>query len=80
MTATSNQSWLTITGTSGGAISFSFTANTSISSRTAQITVLGQTVTVTQSADVPAAITKTAGDGQSYTGRPAVRHRTAGDA
>jgi DNA-binding beta-propeller fold protein YncE len=68
LTATSNQSWLTITGTSGGAIGFSFTANTSLSSRSAQITVLGQTVTVTQSADVPAVITKTAGDGQSAVG------------
>jgi hypothetical protein len=68
LTATSNESWLTITGTSGGAISFSFSANTSVSSRSAQITVLGQTVTVTQSGDVPAAITKTAGDGQSTTG------------
>jgi sugar lactone lactonase YvrE len=65
LTATSNQSWLTITGTSGGAIHFSFQANTSSSSRTATITVQGQTVKVTQSADVPTAITKTAGSGES---------------
>jgi len=42
LTATSNQSWLTITGTGGGAISFSFQANTSVNSRAAKITVLGQ--------------------------------------
>jgi hypothetical protein len=68
VSAASSQSWLTITGASGGAIGFSFSANTSLSSRSAPITVLGQTVTVTQSADVPAVITKTAGDGQSTTG------------
>jgi len=65
LTATSNESWLTITGTSGGLIGFSFSANTSVSSRSAQITVLGQTVTVTQSGDVPAAISKIAGYNQS---------------
>jgi arylsulfate sulfotransferase len=65
VTATSNQSWLTITGTSGGAIAFSFSANTGVSSRSAQITVLGQTLTVNQSGDIPATITKIAGLGQS---------------
>jgi hypothetical protein len=65
LTATSSQSWLTITGTSGGAISFSFSANTSVNSRSAQITVLAQKVTVTQSGDVPAAISKIAGKSQS---------------
>jgi streptogramin lyase len=66
VTATSNQPWLTITGVSnGGAINFSFLANDSFTSRTAQITVLGQAVTVTQSADVAATLTKTAGFGQS---------------
>ena len=65
LTATSKQAWLTITGTGGGAIAFSFTANTSVSNRTAQITVLGQVVAVTQNGDTPASITKTAGTGQS---------------
>jgi sugar lactone lactonase YvrE len=65
LTATSSQTWLTIAGTTGGAISFSFLANTSLTSRTAQITALGQTVTITQSADAPAFITKTAGNSQS---------------
>ncbi len=65
LTAVSSQSWLTITGTSGGAIAFSFKANTSVSSRTAQITVSGLVAAVTQSGDTPASITKTAGTGQS---------------
>ena len=65
-TATSNQPWLTITGVSNvGAINFSFLANNSFTSRSAQITVLGQTVTVTQSPDLPATLTKTAGSGQT---------------
>ena len=65
LTATSNRSWLTITGTGGGAIGFSFQANTSVNSRTAQITVLGQAVTVTQNGDAPASIVRTAGNVQS---------------
>jgi sugar lactone lactonase YvrE len=65
LTATSKQPWLTITGTGGGAIGFSFSANTSVGSRTAQITVLGQVVTVTQSGDTPASITKIAGNNQT---------------
>jgi len=65
ITASSNQTWLTISGISGGVISFSFQANTSASSRTAQISVLGQQITVTQSGDVAMTVTKTAGDGQS---------------
>jgi DNA-binding beta-propeller fold protein YncE len=67
LTASSSQTWLTITGVAGGAISFSFTANTSVSTRSAVITVLGQQVTVTQSGDTPFSITKTAGNGQSVT-------------
>src|ERR1035441_6755662 len=49
VTATSDQTWLSIISTSGGAISFSFTANAG-AARTAHITVLGQQITVTQSA------------------------------
>ncbi|MGO4885789.1 MAG: BACON domain-containing protein [Bryobacteraceae bacterium] len=48
-TATSSTKWLTITGTANGTIGFSFTSNSSTSSRSATITVLGQHVTVTQS-------------------------------
>ncbi len=65
LTATSDQSWLAITGTTGGMISFAFTANTSTSSRVAHILTLGQQVTVTQGGDVAAGLSKTAGDGQS---------------
>jgi Putative binding domain, N-terminal len=48
LTASSNQSWLTITGVTGGTVNFAFQANASLSSRVAQISVLGQPVTVTQ--------------------------------
>ena len=66
VTATSNQTWLTISGTAGGAIGFTFLGNTSANNRTAQLTALGQVqVTVTQTGDLPATITKTAGTGQS---------------
>jgi sugar lactone lactonase YvrE len=40
--------WLTITGTTGGVVSYSFTENTTGSDRTATITVLGQSITITQ--------------------------------
>lgn len=68
LTATSNEPWLTITGTTGGTITFSFTANTSVKSRTAQITVLGPQVTVTQSGDTPARITPVAGNLETTVG------------
>ena len=44
----SDQTWLTIGTISNGVVSFSFTANTSGSSRTAHITLLGQQIAVTQ--------------------------------
>jgi DNA-binding beta-propeller fold protein YncE len=45
----SDQSWLTITGITNGVVSFSFTANTNTgSARTAHITLLGQTISITQ--------------------------------
>jgi hypothetical protein len=44
----SDQSWLTIGTISNGVVHFSFTANTSGSSRRAHITVLGQPIAVTQ--------------------------------
>ncbi len=43
----SDSSWLTITGVTNGVVSFAFTANNS-ANRTAHITVLGQSITVTQ--------------------------------
>ena len=45
----SDQSWLTITGATNGVVNFAFTANIGVS-RTGNITVLGQTVPVTQGA------------------------------
>ena len=65
LTATSDQTWLTITSVTTGAIGFAFLANTSPASRTAHITMLGQQVTVTQSGDIPVNLSKSAGDGQS---------------
>jgi len=46
----SDSPWLTITGVTNGVVSFAFTANSSATNRTANITVLGMTVAVTQSA------------------------------
>jgi sugar lactone lactonase YvrE len=51
---TSSQPWLTIAGVSNGVVSFSFTANTTTSNRTAQITLLGQAISVTQNFSCPA--------------------------
>ncbi|MGD1083627.1 MAG: BACON domain-containing carbohydrate-binding protein [Verrucomicrobiota bacterium] len=46
---TSNQPWLTISGVTNGVVSFSFAANPG-GSRTAEISLLGQTISVTQAA------------------------------
>ncbi|MGD0131934.1 MAG: hypothetical protein ABSE57_07805, partial [Bryobacteraceae bacterium] len=45
---TSNQSWLTIGTVADGVSNFTFTANTTTSTRSANITELGQQITVTQ--------------------------------
>ncbi len=45
---TSDQNWLTIGTTGNGVVHFSFTANPGSTSRTAQIAVLGQQISVTQ--------------------------------
>jgi sugar lactone lactonase YvrE len=47
VTATSDQSWLTINSAAAGTVTFAFTAN-SASTRVAHIAMLGQTITVTQ--------------------------------
>jgi hypothetical protein len=52
--ASSSQSWLTITGTSNGVLTYSLQANTTGASRTATITVGGQQIKVTQSGSAPA--------------------------
>ena len=45
----SGSGWLTLGGVSGGVVGFVFTANT-VSNRTAHITVLGQSIAITQNA------------------------------
>ena len=49
---TDDASWLSINGAAGGVISFSFTANGTGVARTAHLTVLGQSITVTQGGQV----------------------------
>ena len=49
----SNQSWLTIDGVSGGVVSFSLAANGPGAARTAQITILGRQIAVTQAQEPP---------------------------
>jgi len=53
---TSDQSWLTITGINNDVVSFSFTESAG-ASRTAHITLLGQTIPITQAGVIPPAIT-----------------------
>ncbi len=46
----SDSLWLTITGVTNGVVSFALTANSSATNRTANITVLGQAIPITQMA------------------------------
>ena len=45
---TSDSAWLTITGVTNGVVSFAFTANATHATRTAHLTVLGQSIAITQ--------------------------------
>jgi len=60
-TATSNDSWITITtgssGTGNGTVTYSVAANTSITQRTGTITIAGQTHTVAQSGNTTCTFT-----------------------
>ncbi len=56
---TSNQPWLTISGVSAGAVQFFFTQNNTGAARTAQISLLGQQITVSQAAAATATINVT---------------------
>ena len=47
---TSSQSWLTLSGLANGVVSFAFTANNTGSARAAQISVLGKSITLNQTA------------------------------
>jgi len=51
--AASDSPWLTITGESEGVVTYAFTANTSAAPRTANITLLGQIIPVTQPGVIP---------------------------
>ena len=53
----SGASWLTISGITNDVVSFSFTSNTTGSFRATSITLLGQSISVTQSAQPPFAAT-----------------------
>ena len=55
--SSSDTSWLTITGVSGGGVNFSFAANTTTSARTANIVILGMTIPVTQAGGTTQTIT-----------------------
>ena len=65
LSAVSDQSWLTVTSTANGKITYSFQGNTTLASRTAHISVLSQVIAVTQSANSPSAMTIAAGNSQS---------------
>jgi sugar lactone lactonase YvrE len=77
LSATSDQSWLTITGIAGGTLNFSFTANTATLNRTGHITVLGQPVTVTQNGLTAQTITFGALANQTFGGAPITVGATA---
>jgi sugar lactone lactonase YvrE len=47
-----NQAWLRITGVTNGVVSFSFTTNSGSASRTAEISLLGQSISIVQAAPV----------------------------
>jgi len=44
----SDSAWLTIRGVANGVVSYAFTANTTLATRTGHITLLGQSITITQ--------------------------------
>ena len=65
-TPTSSQSWLTANPAAGGSLGFLFTTNSTGSAQTAQITALGQTITVTQNPVTTPTITWPAPAGITY--------------
>ncbi len=59
-TASDNQSWITVSPTSGtgnGTVNFSLTANTSTASRSGTLTIAGSNITITQAGATPCAYT-----------------------
>ncbi len=73
----SNQSWLTIGPIASGVVNFSFTANTTTSSQAASISVLGQSITVTQSGLTAQTISFTPLSSQYSFGTPPSLNATA---
>jgi hypothetical protein len=69
----SDQGWLTIDSVQGGGVHFSFTSNTG-ATRTANLSVLGQQITVTQSPPITITVT---GYGVTYDGNPHTAAATA---
>lgn len=68
---TSNQSWLTFGTISNGVVNYAFTQNNTGASRAAQISVLGQSITVTQSfIPPPSGLTYTSNAPTYYVGLP----------
>jgi hypothetical protein len=60
---TSDQSWLTITGVTNGMVNYSFTANNFMSNRTAHISLLGESIPITQSGPPTLTATTILGNG-----------------
>jgi hypothetical protein len=50
---TRDQPWLTITGIADGMVCFTFTENNTVAPRTAHLTVLGQSISITQPGNGP---------------------------
>jgi hypothetical protein len=53
---TSDSAWLTISGITNGVVSFAFGANSASTNRTAHITLLGQSIAITQAAGPPSTL------------------------
>jgi DNA-binding beta-propeller fold protein YncE len=69
----SDQPWLTITGITNGVVTFAFASNTDLTNRTAHITLLGQSITVTQLAGItlePAQMSVCAGSPAIFSAGP----------
>jgi hypothetical protein len=65
VTAASDSSWLTIGTITNGVVSFSLTQNVGTAARTAHISILGQSIPVTQSGQVPGSISINGGNNQT---------------
>jgi hypothetical protein len=71
----SDPSWLTASAAPGGGVTLSFTANTGTAPRSANVTVLGQTIVVTQVVIAPASLTYSVNPA-TYTNGTAIPNNT----